>query len=301
LFSTVRSFLLFTLYFLLFSMQLIIPPAAAETIFHIGGFSVTNAMINSWVAVVFFVLGAFILHKKIQKKNSNKGPRGMQNIAEGVVEFLLAEIQKVTGDAKRARQFLPIVGTIFLFILFSNWVGLLPGVGSIGVWEIHNGEKELIPLFRSAAADLNFTLAIAAFAVFTSHVIGFRSIGFTNHISKFFNIRGIWKSLKKGPVAIVVAFIEFGVGLIEVVSELAKVVSLSLRLFGNVFAGEVLMTIMLGLFAYMLPIPFIFLEILVGAIQATVFSMLTLAYLTVATTSHEEHEEEHVETDHAHA
>ena len=99
-------------------MQLIIPPAAAETIFHIGGFSVTNAMINSWVAVVFFVLGAFILHKKIQKKNSNKGPRGMQNIAEGVVEFLLAEIQKVTGDAKRARQFLPIVGTIFLFILF---------------------------------------------------------------------------------------------------------------------------------------------------------------------------------------
>lgn len=277
-------------------MELIIPPATAETIFHIGGFSVTNAIINSWVAVVFFVLIALVLHKKI-----NKIPKGLQNIAEALIEFMLAEIQKVTGDAKRARQFLPIVGTIFLFILFSNWVGLFPGVGSIGVWGIHEGKKELIPLFRSAASDLNLTLAIAAFAVLTSHIIGLRSIGFSNHVSKFFNIRGIWKSLKKGPVSIVVAFIEFGVGLIEVVSELAKVVSLSLRLFGNVFAGEVLMTVMLGLFAYMLPIPFIFLEILVGVIQATVFSMLTLAYLTVATTSHEEHEEEHKETEHAHA
>lgn len=269
-------------------MQFSIPPAAAETIFHLGSFSITNAMINGWIAVVFFVTIAFLLQIK-----KSVVPKGLQNIAEGLVEFMLAEIQKVTGDAKRARQFLPLVGTIFLFILFSNWIGLFPGVGSIGVWEIKEGVKEFIPLLRSAASDLNLTLAIAVFAVISSHVIGLQTVGVVNHVSKFFNVRGIWQSFKKGPVAIVVACIEFGVGLIEVVSELAKVVSLSLRLFGNVFAGEVLMTVMLGLFAYMLPIPFIFLEILVGVIQATVFSMLTLAYLTVATTSHESHEEEH--------
>src|SRR3989338_9180918 len=199
---------------------------------------------------------------------------------------MLAEVQKVTGDAKRSRQFLPIVGTIFLFVLFSNWIGLFPGVGSIGVWGIHNGEKELIPFFRSAASDLNLTLAIAAFAVLTSHFIGLRSVGIVNHFSKFVNLRGIWRSLRKGPMAIMVAVIEFGVGLIEIVSEFAKVLSLSLRLFGNVFAGEVLLTVMLGIFSYFLPIPFLFLELLVGAIQATVFSMLTLAYLTVATQDH---------------
>ncbi|MCX6714838.1 MAG: F0F1 ATP synthase subunit A [Candidatus Uhrbacteria bacterium] len=277
-------------------MQFSIPPAAAETIFHLGGFSVTNTIINSWIAVVFFVIIVMLLNRK-----QTRVPKGLRNIAEGLVEFMLAEIQKVTGDAKRSRQFLPIVGTIFLFILFSNWIGLFPGVGSIGVWEIKEGTKEFIPLLRSAASDLNLTLAIAAFAVFTSHFIGLRSVGLVNHFSKFFNIRGIWRSLKKGPIAIIVAVIEFGVGLIEIVSELAKVVSLSLRLFGNVFAGEVLMTVMLGLFSYFLPIPFIFLEILVGVVQATVFAMLTLAYLTVATTSHEEHEEEHHEPDHVRA
>lgn len=273
-------------------MQLIIPPAAAETIFHLGGFSVTNSMINSWIAVVFFVVIVVLLNRTFRRV-----PKGLQNIAEGLVEFMLAEIQKVTGDAKRSRQFLPIVGTIFLFILFSNWIGLLPGTGSIGVWGIHNGEEILIPILRPAAADLNLTLAIAVFAIFTSHVIGFRSIGLMNHISKFFNIRGIWRSFRKGPTAIAVAVIEFGVGLIEIVGEIAKVVSLSLRLFGNIFAGEVLMTVMIGLFSFALPIPFIFLEMLIGVIQATVFSMLTLAYLTVATTSHEEHEEEHSDTE----
>jgi F-type H+-transporting ATPase subunit a len=215
---------------------------------------------------------------------------------------MLAEIQKVTGDAKRSRQFLPIIGTLFLFILFSNWLGLLPGTGSVGVWGIHNGAEALIPLLRPAAADLNLTLAVAAFAVIASHVIGWRSIGLSNHLSKFFNIRGIWRSFKKGPTAIATAVVEFGVGLIEIVGEIAKVISLSLRLFGNVFAGEVLMTVTIGLFAFALPIPFIFLELLIGAVQATVFSMLTLAYLTVATTSHEEHDEnDHTEVVEAHA
>ena len=267
-------------------MELLLPPAAAESLFHVGTLPITNAMVNGWIAVVFFVALAFVASRR-------KGlvPRGVHNVIEATVEFMLAEVEKVTGDARRAKQFLPIVGTIFLFILFSNWLGLLPGTGSIGVWGMHEGEIELIPLLRPAASDLNLTLAIALFAVITSHVIGLAAMGPINHISKFINVRGVWRSVTKGPMAIMVALIEFAVGLLEIVSEIAKVLSLSLRLFGNIFAGEVLLTVMLGIFSFFLPIPFMFLEVLVGAIQATVFAMLTLAYLTVATQDHG-HEEE---------
>ncbi|TAL51283.1 ATP synthase F0 subunit A [Patescibacteria group bacterium] len=269
-------------------MELLIPPAAAEPLFHIGSFPITNAMINGWIAVFFFLVVAFVASRR-------KGlvPKGVHNLIEGTIEFMLTETQKVTGDAKRAKQFLPIVGTIFLFILFSNWLGLLPGTGSIGVWGLHEGEMELIPLLRPAASDLNLTLAIALFAVVSSHIIGLLTLGPVSHVSKFVNIRGIFRSLKKGPMAILIALIEFAVGLLEIVSEMAKVLSLSLRLFGNIFAGEVLLTVMLGILAYFLPIPFMFLEVLVGAIQATVFAMLTLAYLTVATQDHGQEEDAH--------
>jgi F-type H+-transporting ATPase subunit a len=267
---------------------MMLPPAAAETLFHIGPLPVTNALVNGWIAVLAFVMLAVLLNRK-----TSSVPRGIQNAVETVVELLLSEIQKVTIDRPRALRFLPIVGGIFLFVLFSNWLGLLPGTGSIGVWGIHEGHVELIPLLRPASSDLNLTLGIALFAVIASHLIGLRSIGITNHVSKFFNVRGIVRSFKKGPMAIVVAFIEFFVGILEIIGEVAKVLSLSLRLFGNVFAGEVLMTVMLGIFAYAVPLPFIFLELLVGLIQATVFAMLTLAYLTVATTPAHGDEDEH--------
>ena len=275
-------------------MSLVLPPVAAEQIFNIGSFPITNSIINGWIAVVFFVIIAFLVRNRAALI-----PKGLQNVVEGIVEFLLKEVEKVTGDKIRARKFLPIVGTIFLFVLFSNWIGLLPGTGSIGVWGEVHGEVELIPLLRPAASDLNLTLAMALFAIITSHVMALITIGPLNHISKFVNLRGIIRSIKHGPMAIIVAVIEFGVGLIEIVGEVAKVVSLSLRLFGNIFAGEVLITVMLGLLAYILPIPFMFLELLVGAVQATVFAMLTLAYLVVATEEHgnEEEKDQKVEKD----
>jgi len=172
----------------------------------------------------------------------------------------------------------------------------MPGTGSIGIWEFHHGSQILVPFLRPAASDWNLTLAIAAFAVIMSHYYGVRALGLSNHFSKFINFRGIYRAVKHGPMAVVVAMIEFGVGLIEIVSEIAKITSLSLRLFGNIFAGEVLITVMLGLFAFFVPIPFMFLELLVGVIQATVFAMLTLAYLTVATSSHENEDQAEHET-----
>ncbi len=270
---------------------------AAEPIAHIAALPITNSMVNAWIAVIFFVVVAAIARRRV-----GLVPKGIHNIFEAIVEFMLTESQKVTEDRERAKKFLPIVGTIFLFVLVSNLLGQMPGTGSIGVREVIHGEMALIPLLRPATSDLNMTLAIAAVAVLASHLFGLVKLGPIAHLSKFVNIRGIFKAIPKGPMAVIVAIIEFGVGLIEIVSEIAKVLSLSLRLFGNIFAGEVLITIVLGIFAYFLPLPFIFLELLVAVIQATVFAMLTLAYLTVATEAHgEEHEEGNHEAKMAHA
>ncbi len=271
-------------------------PLAAEPIFHLGSFPVTNSMVNAWIVAAFFIVVAFVASRR-----TSLVPRGVHNAFEAVVEGLLAQVQKVTGDRAKAIAFFPLVATIFLFVLANNWLGQLPGTGTFGVYEMLHGEIELVPLLRPATSDLNVTLAIAILVVATSHVVGMRSIGVVNHVSKFVNVRGVWRALKKGPMAIAVAVIEFGVGLLEIVSEAARALSLSLRLFGNIFAGEVLMTVMLGLVAYIVPIPFIFLELLIGIVQATVFAMLALVYLTVATTSHDHGDERHEETVAAHA
>jgi F-type H+-transporting ATPase subunit a len=255
-----------------------LPPLVAEPIFHIGSFPVTNAYINSTLAVVFFLIVGFLLRNK-----TSMIPGGLQNFAESVLEQILYYVDQVTRDRKKSMRFLPIVGALFLFILVSNWFGLFPGTGSIGRYLMHEGHLTLVPILRPANTDLNMTLAMAVFAIFASHVLGVMAIGFWRYANKFVKLGDIFKSFRKGGVSIMVAFIEFGVGLIEIFSEVAKIVSLSLRLFGNVFAGEVLLTVLAGLIAYFVPLPFMFLEILVGLVQAVVFSMLTLVYLTMAT------------------
>jgi F-type H+-transporting ATPase subunit a len=172
-------------------------------------------------------------------------------------------------------------------------MGLLPGFSSIGFW---HGE-EFVPLLRSANTDLNLTLTMAVFAVIASHIFGIIAIGFFKYANKFIKLGDIWKAIKSAkPINILIAFIEFFVGLIEVFSEVAKMVSLSLRLFGNIFAGEVLLTVLASLIsgygAFGIPLPFMALELLVGIVQATVFAMLTLVYLTIATTDLHGHVEE---------
>ncbi len=260
---------------------------AAEPIFHLGGFAVTNSIINAWIAIVLFVVVGLIIRKR-----ASLAPRGFLNFVDCLIEFLLGEVEKVTGDRARARKFFPICASLFFFVLVSNWMGLLPGIGSIGIWEMIHGERELVPLFRPATSDLNFTLAIAAFSVVTTHVVGIMTLGVVAHVSKFVNVRGIVRALKHGPMAVVVAMVEFFVGLLEIISEFAKTLSLALRLFGNIFAGEVLLTVIYSLVSFVVPLPFIFLELLVGIIQATVFAMLVLVFLKNMT---EAHGDEHAE------
>ena len=272
-----------------------LPPLAAETISHIGSLPVTNSMVNSFLALIIFIVFAIFLNFGINKYyKKNQAPKGILNFFESILEFLLGYVDNVTKDRKKSLKFLPIVGGLFLFILVSNWMGLLPGTGSFGVWEMVHGKLELVPLLRPANTDLNMTLSMAVFAVIVSHFLGIITIGFFKYANKFIKLGDIYTALKSlNPMKIFVAVIEFFVGIIEIFSEVAKMVSLSLRLFGNIFAGEVLLTVLASLIAIAVPLPFMALELLVGFIQAVVFSMLTLVYLTMATAEIHAHEDSH--------
>lgn len=247
-----------------------IPTLAPEVLFHLGPLPVTNTVVNAWIAILIFLVFGLLLRKKIKLK-----PSKLQNWSEYFLGSVMGYFDQVTGERRKTMQFLPIVGSVFFFILLSNWLGLLPGTGSITL-----GNNMLL---RPANTDLNLTVAMAMVAVLSSHLFGLIAVGFFTHINKFLQIGTFIKSFKKGPIGIFTAIVEFGVGLIEIVSEFAKVLSLSLRLFGNVFAGEVLITVMSSLVAFLIPTPFMLLELLVGLIQAAVFAMLTLVYMTVAT------------------
>jgi F-type H+-transporting ATPase subunit a len=268
-----------------------LPPLAAEQIFHIGSFPVTNTMVNGFLATVLFAVFAFFLNLGIKKyygapdKSGNYtndvAPRGLVNFFESLLEVFLKQIDNVTKDRKKTLKFLPIVGGIFLFILVSNWMSQIPGTGSFGIFK----GAEFIPILRPATSDLNLTLAMAIFVVVLSHIAGIATIGFFKYANKFIKLGDIYQAVKSlSPLKIFVAVIEFFVGLLEVISEVAKMVSLSLRLFGNIFAGEVLLTVIGSLVAFFVPLPFLALELLVGVVQAMVFSLLTLVYLTIATT-----------------
>ncbi|MFH1193471.1 MAG: F0F1 ATP synthase subunit A [bacterium] len=241
---------------------------AAESIFHIGNFAVTNTLLMSWVIIAFLFTITFLLRKKLLAV-----PAGLQNIVELGVEKLLNFMESVTGDRSQAKKFFPLIATIFIFVILSNWLEIVPGLGTVGIKEMEDGKEVIIPFIRSASADLNVTLAIAIIAVISIQVFGIAALGAFKYAGKFINF--------KGPI-------EFFVGLLELISEIAKIISFSFRLFGNIFAGEVLLTIVLFLVPFLVPLPFLFLEIFVGFIQALVFSMLTLVFLKVATVSHEE-------------
>ncbi|HLC69965.1 MAG TPA: FoF1 ATP synthase subunit a [Patescibacteria group bacterium] len=262
-------------------MEFHIPTLAPEVLFQIGSLPVTNTMVNASLAtLIFLILGIIV------KRNIHLKPRSTQNFIEYFLEILFGYFDQVTGSRKKTLRFLPIVGSVFFFILLSNWLGLLPGTGSI-TWG-HN------MLLRPANTDLNLTVAMALVAVVSSHLFGFFTVGLFTHLNKFIQLGTLVKSFKKGPIGVFTAVIEVAVGLIEIVSELSKVLSLSLRLFGNIFAGEVLITVISSLVGVLVPTPFMLLELLVGLIQAAVFTMLTLVYLTTMSSEpHGAHEEAH--------
>jgi F-type H+-transporting ATPase subunit a len=242
---------------------------APEILFYIGILPVTNTLLTAWAVLLLTAFGAVIFSAALKKR-----PGRVQNAAEMLIEGLIDFFETISGDRAVARRFFPIVATIFLYVLFSNWAGIIPGVGSIGVHEAHEGKDTFVPLLRSVFSDLNMTLALALIAVTLSHFFGVATLGLRGHVGKFITF--------KSPVA---AF----TGVLEIVSEIAKVISFSFRLFGNIFAGEVLLTIIAFLIPYLAPLPFLGLELFVGFIQALIFATLAMVGFSSFTIAHEHH------------
>jgi len=249
---------------------------------------ITNSFLTMLLVMLFLIILGSIVARRAQLI-----PGRLQSVVEMVVEFLLGLVEGTAGK-KLGRRIFPLIGGLFIFIIVANYTGLLPGIGTIGIWHegkhalvaasegatgTEHGGRTLVPLFRPPSADLNMTLAMALISY-----VAFQVAGISAH--------GVWGRIKHmaNPPFLLP---------IEIISELSRIVSLSFRLFGNIFAGETLLTVMYGIanavkitvVGLVIPVIFLYLEVLFGFIQALIFAVLTLIYIALA--SAHEHEEEH--------
>ncbi len=229
----------------------------AETVFRVLGFRLTNTLLLSVVVLVFFLIIA-----NMYNRAANAPKKGLFFY---FINFLLKSIYQLFESVLKEKTdyFFPIMASFFLFIILQNWFELIPGVGSV----LYHG----VPLLRGNEADLNSTLSLALISVILIQVFGVKFLGFRGYMSKFINFRD--------PIS-------FFTGLLEIISEFSKIISFAFRLFGNIFAGEVLLTIMAFLVPILASFPFLLLELFVGFIQALVFAMLTAVFVNMAITKH---------------
>lgn len=240
----------------------------AETVFDIFGFHITNSMLLSIIVTLFFLALALYYNFQINKKNKGS----LFYVLHFAVNAVYGFFKSVVGD--KIDTFFPWLGAFFFYILLQNWFGLLPGVGSLMLKVYDHGEEHVVPLLRANTADLNTTIALGIIAVILIQYFGVKFLGLRDHIAKYINT--------KGPI-------DFVLGLLEVVSEFSRILSFSFRLYGNIFAGEVLIAIIVFILPAFLPfgtLPFLMMEVFVGLIQALVFSMLTAVFLNVAVQKH---------------
>ena len=238
-----------------------VPTLAPEELFHLGPISVTNSMLTTVLVVLLLSALVFWLSRGMKLIPGRK-----QNLLEAVVEGVLGLVEGAAGK-RVGRIILPLIGTFLIYILTANWFALLPGIGTI-LW---HGEEHDVPLLRAPNADYNMTLAMALLTIVIVQTAGFASHGFVGHLKEYRN-----------PL--------------NIIDEFARVLSLSVRLFANVFAGEVLVSVMLALtyvtaryflvFTAAIPAVFLGLEVFFGLIQAIVFALLSLVYITLAVGSH---------------
>lgn len=231
---------------------------SAEHIGTLFGFPLTNSLLMTWIVVAVLLLFAFLVRNRI-RLIPGKLQAGVEMLFEAVLNYMSETLE----DEKLARKFFPLIMTVFLFVFTANELAFIPGVGSIGIKE----GAELIPLLRAPAADLNFTLALALIAFFTIEITGIVALGFFKYSKKYVNF--------SSPV-------NFVVGLIELLSNVGRLISFSFRLFGNIFAGEVMILVAGYFLAYLLPVPLMAFEVFVAFIQAVVFAMLILFFIKLS-------------------
>lgn len=272
--------------------EIVIQP---DVLFTIGNFPVTNTLLCTWIVILILVILAFLLGRR-----QDLVPRGFQNFAEWGVESLLNLVEGVSGKEK-GRKFFPLVATLFIFILFANLMDVLPGIDTIGslrsaepianphvLWVFNflsgNDTGAIIPWFRPPTTDLNLTFAMALIVVVVCQVVGFVTLGSGEHLGKYFK----FKALFTKPSGV----IEFFVGIVELVTEISRLLSFAFRLFGNIFAGSAVLAVFGFLTLGIGNIVFIPLELFVAFVQALVFGLLTLVFLEMASTGHGHAEEE---------
>ncbi len=241
-------------------MKISITPQEIVTVF---GFPISNALIASWIAVLILIIFSFVISRAIKQKGKLNAL--LHIIFEGFINFM----EPFAGSKQVVKKYLPFVGTIFFYILTCNWLGTVPGFETIGVYK----SGVFVPLLRTANSDINMTLALAIVLVVSTHIVGFTNLGFKNHMGKFI------KNPFKSPI-------DFFVGLLELLGEVSRVISLTFRLFGNIFAGSVLMLIISELVPWVVPAPFLAMELFVGLIQSLIFATLAMMFLASAETLH---------------
>jgi F-type H+-transporting ATPase subunit a len=239
---------------------------APDIIGHVFGVPITNTLLTVWLSMAVIAVLAFVIRARLAEI-----PGRLQTACEGLFGLAYDYMADVLESEKLARRFFPLIMTIFIFILFLNWIGLLPGVDAIGInttTEDH-GETALkfIPFFHPAATDLNITIAFALIAFFAIELSGIFLLGVWKYGGKFFNF--------SSPL-------NFFIGIIELFSELARLVSFAFRLFGNVFAGKTLLLVVMFFVPFVLPVPVLAFEVFVGFIQAFIFAILTLYFVKLA-------------------
>jgi F-type H+-transporting ATPase subunit a len=278
-----------------------------ENFLGLGPLYLVNTLPTLVVTIILLVVIAYFTNRSLKRSaETDLVPRGIGNVVEAILEILY-NLTEGSAGSKWARAIFPWFATILIYVLFANLLKLVPGFESIGVlhhveeghaispfagnWSLFTsgeGEYVLAPFFRGISVDLNFTVALALIAVVMIQVIGFRAQG-AGYLSKFFNTRRMFKVPFFGAM-------DFLVGLLELISELSKILSFAFRLFGNMFAGIVLVAIIAGLLGRfsILPAMVMMFELFVGVIQAFVFGMLTMVFMAQATQGHgEEHAESH--------
>jgi F-type H+-transporting ATPase subunit a len=245
------------------------------------GFPITNSMVVTWIVALGLVVFA-----QVATRNMKQVPDGTQNLLEWMVESLYRFLESLLRP-QLVRQTFWFFATIFIFILASNWVGLFPGVGSIG-WghQTPEGFRLEEPLFRGANADVNLTLAMALIFFACWIVWGLRAIGPTGFLKEMFAPKGT----STGALKVLMVVVFFAAGCLELVSILFRPISLSFRLYGNIFAGETMLETMAAIptIGWLVQIPFYFLELLVGLVQALVFMLLTAVFTLLICQHHDE-------------
>ncbi len=235
---------------------------APDVLGYVFGIPITSTLLMTWFVMVLLVIMAVLL-----KKNMKLIPSKFQSVMELMIGGAFDYISEALESKELAKRYFPLIMTIFVFILALNWVGLLPGVDSIGIMKEYHGEEKLIPFLHPANTDLNITIAFALIAFFFIEIAGILALGFIKYGSKFINL--------KSPLG-------FLIGIIEFISELARLISFSFRLFGNIFAGKTLLVIAIFFAPFIIPVPILAFEMFVGLIQAFIFAVLTLYFTKLA-------------------